>query len=87
MSAEGKKKRGEAGASNAKTIPFRYGGSKCNISTSIGRAERCDKARFLSAMALGAVVQRAYGYKMQASERMYKWADEAMEVCTVERPF
>lgn len=26
MSAEGKKKRGEGGVSNAKHIPFRYGG-------------------------------------------------------------
>lgn len=29
MSAEGKKKRGEAGHSNAKTIPFRYNGCGC----------------------------------------------------------
>jgi len=37
MSAEGKKKRGEAGQSNAKNIAFRYGGSKCNYSTATGR--------------------------------------------------
>lgn len=37
MSAEGKKKRGEAGQSNAKNIAFRYGGSKCNYSTTTGR--------------------------------------------------
>ena len=37
MSAEGKKKRGEAGQSNAKNIAFRYGGSKCNYSIATGR--------------------------------------------------
>ena len=35
MSSEGKKKRGESGMSNAKSIAFRYGGSKCDYS--VGR--------------------------------------------------
>lgn len=86
MSAEGKKKRGEAGASNAKNIPFRYGGSKCNVSTGLGRAERSSGATFLSAMALGMVVARMQGKALNLPNRAWVWADEAMDHCTVERP-
>lgn len=86
MSAEGKKKRGESGVSNAKHIAFRYGGSKCNISVALGRSDRVDRARFLSAMVMGVVIERLYGYKANATSRMYNWADEAMDACTVERP-
>lgn len=86
MSAESKKKRGESGRENAQHIPFRYGGSRCNVSTAIGRAERIDKARYLSALALGAVIQRLYGYEMRLTNRMYNWADEALDHCTVDRP-
>ncbi|MQX96110.1 hypothetical protein GHK03_07850 [Sinorhizobium medicae] len=82
MSAEGKKKRGESGNANAKHIAFRYGGSKCNVSTALGRSARVDRARFLSAMVMGVVVERLYGYKANATSRMYNWADEAMDVCT-----
>jgi hypothetical protein len=39
MSSEGKKKRGEAGVSNARNIAFRYGGSKCDLSTKIGSTQ------------------------------------------------
>ncbi|XNY04851.1 hypothetical protein ACMFL9_02875 (plasmid) [Sinorhizobium meliloti] len=85
MSAEGKKKRGESGKANAKHISFRYGGCKCNVSTALGRSDRVDRARFLSAMVMGVVVEGLYGYKANATNRMYNWADEAMDVCTVER--
>lgn len=75
-----KKKRGESGQRNAENIPFRNGGSKCNLSTSHGRSDRVDRARFLTAMAMGAKLP---GFT--ASDRMYRWADEAMAHCTVDR--
>lgn len=83
MSAEGKKKRGEAGQSNAKNIAFRNGGSKCNLSTHHGRTDHPRKAGalFLSAMALGAFLP---GFNPTGS--MLKAADLCMDHCTVERP-
>ena len=82
MSAEGKKKRGEAGQSNAKNIPFRYGGRPCNLSTHIGTTThpRLGGARFLTAMAMGA---KLAGFR--PSERMYRAADACIDHCTVER--
>lgn len=39
MSAEGKKKRGVAGASNGKTIPFRYGMHNAQLSPGVPRPQ------------------------------------------------
>lgn len=82
MSAEGKKKRGEAGQSNAKNIPFRNGGKPCNYSTHTGATThpRLGGAKFLTAMALGAMLP---GFR--ASDRMYRAADACLDHCTVER--
>jgi hypothetical protein len=82
MSAEGKKKRGTAGMSNAKNIAFRNGGSKCNLSTHVGSTThpRLGGARFLTAMAIGAILP---GFR--ASERAYRAADLCIEHCTIER--
>lgn len=76
MSAEGKKKRGVSGATNAKSIPFRYHGypKGYTTSTAIGRSDRFAGAKFLNAMILAAKIP---GFV--ASDRMYRAADEAME--------
>lgn len=76
MSAEGKKKRGVSGATNAKSIPFRYHGypKGYTTSTAIGRSDRFAGAQFLNAMILAAKLP---GFV--ASDRMYRAADEAME--------
>lgn len=78
MSAEGKKKRGVSGASNAKNIPFRYGGSKCNLSLAHGHTvhPRLGGRLFLGAMILGSSLP---GFN--PSERMYKAADLCMDHC------
>lgn len=79
MSAEGKKKRGESGQSNAKNIPFRYGGSKCNFSTAIGNTNhpRGAGSKLVQAMMLGAHLPGFF-----ASERLLKHTDAAMANCT-----
>lgn len=78
MSAEGKKKRGEAGQSNAKNIPFRYHGYPrgYTVSTAIGRSDhpRMGGARFLHAMELAA---RLPGFA--ASHRMIQAADAVID--------
>ena len=76
MSAEGKKKRGVSGATNAKSIPFRYHGypKGYSVSTAIGRSDKFAGAKFLNAMILGAKLP---GFT--ASDRMYRAADEAIE--------
>lgn len=83
MSAEGKKKRGEAGQSHAKSIPFRNGGSKCNFSTHTGATThpRLGGAKFLSAMALGAILPN-----FNPSDRAIRAADACMDHCSVDRP-
>jgi len=83
MSAEGRKKRGEAGVTNAKNVPFRYGGSPCNYSTHHGRTDHPRKAGalFLSAMALGAMLPR-----FNPTHSMIRAADLCMDHCSVERP-
>lgn len=83
MSAEGKKKRGESGQSNAKNIPFRNGGRPCNYSTHLGATThpRLGGALFLSAMALAA---RLPGFN--PSQRMLNAADLCMDHCSIERP-
>lgn len=76
MSAEGKKKRGVSGATNAKAIPFRYHGypKGYSLSTALGRSDRFAGAKFLNAMTLGVHLP---GFT--ATDRMYRTADEAME--------
>lgn len=76
MSAEGKKKRGESGVSNAKVIPFRYGGSKCDFSMRLGGTShpRLGGSRFLHAMIMGA---RLPGFF--PSNRARLAADEVIE--------
>lgn len=76
MSAEGKKKRGISGATNAKSIPFRYGGAPCNLSLHIGATThpRLGGARMLAAMALAVKLPN-----FSASHRLYSAADETMD--------
>lgn len=76
MSAEGKKKRGVSGATNAKNIPFRYHGypKGYTLSTAVGRSQHFAGARFLHAMILGAKLP---GFA--PSDRMYRAADEVIE--------
>lgn len=76
MSAEGKKKRGESGKSNAKNIAFRYGGKPCDYSTRVGatRHPRLAGARLLHAMELAALLP---GFS--PSERLVKATDETIE--------
>lgn len=76
MSAEGKKKRGEAGMSNAKNIAFRYGGSRCDLSTRIGACThpRLAGAALLHAMELAAILP---GFR--ASDRLMRAADAAID--------
>lgn len=78
MSAEGKKKRGEAGQSNAKNIAFRYGGSKCDLSTRIGSTThpRLGGSKFLNAMILASKL----GFS-NFTQRMVNAADENMDRC------
>lgn len=78
MSAEGTKKRGVAGASNAKNIPFRYHGYPrgYNVSTAVGRSDRFYGARYLDAMILGAMIG---GPGYAPSDRAYRAADEEVE--------
>lgn len=80
MSAEGKKKRGESGKSNAENIAFRYGGAKCDFSTKIGHTvhPRLGHTKMLSAMVLGALLP-----SFNPSERLLNAADLCMESCTV----
>lgn len=76
MSAEGKKKRGESGVSNAKTMPFRGHGYPhgYSLSTAIGHSRDFAGSRFLQAMILGATLP---GFA--PSDRMYRAADEAID--------
>jgi hypothetical protein len=84
MSAEGKKKRGITGASNAKNIPFRYGGSKCILSTRIGATThpRLAGSRLVNAAIYGLVVAKLGLGKTYESERMNRALDNAMANCT-----
>lgn len=81
MSADSKKKRGEAGKSNAENIAFRYGGSKCDLSTKINRTvhPRMGGSRFLNAVKIGAMLGDVDSFP----DRMMRAADENMERCPV----
>jgi len=64
MSAEGKKKHGASGVSNAKNIPFRYGGKACDYSEARrpGAAghPRWYGSRLVQAFTLGAVLNKVW---------------------------
>jgi hypothetical protein len=76
MSAEGKKKRGESGQSNAKTIAFRYGGKPSDLSLRIGSTThpRMGGSRMLNALGLA---YQVFGY--EPSERLLRAADEVID--------
>lgn len=78
MSAEGKKKRGESGVSNAKNIAFRYGGSPCDFSTTIRRTSSPYGAgsRLVQALRVGAMLGH------YPSGPLMTKADAAMSRCT-----
>lgn len=79
MSAEGKKKRGISGLANAKNIPFRNGGSKCDLSTRIGHTNSKYGAgsKLVQAMGLGAMLP-----SFNTSQRLLDLTDNAMGRCT-----
>jgi hypothetical protein len=84
MSAEGKKKRGLSGQSNAKSIAFRYGGSKCDYSIGYrpGAAShpRWAGSKLVQAFTLGTVLSKRYPFKV--SQRLAVHVDAAMGICT-----
>jgi len=73
-------KRGESGAGNAKRIPFRYGGRKCNYSLLTGNPtfSPCGAGSLLvQAMALASILPN-----FNPSEALLRKTDAAMERCT-----
>lgn len=79
MSAEGKKKRGEAGQSNAKSIPFRYHGRKPPQynDNRIGRTDVRGTSKMVQAVLLGS---KLHGFN--PSQRLMSMTEGAMERCT-----
>jgi len=78
--AKPSEKRGESGASNGKTIPFRYGGSRCNYNTITGNptfSPRGAGSLLVQAMALGAMLPN-----FEPSDKLLRKTDAAMENCT-----
>lgn len=84
MSAEGKKKRGESGLSNAKTIPFRYGGRPCNYDTKTYRSNhpRGAGSRLVSTVLFGSFLSE--NYKESLSEVLLRRVENAAGSCTHE---
>lgn len=76
MSAEGKKKRGEAGQSNAKNIAFRYGGSRCDLSLRVGSTThpRMAGAKLLHVMEFARLLPA-----FNPSERLMKAVDATID--------
>lgn len=73
-------KRGESGASNAKLIPFRNGGSRCNYSLLTGNptfSPRGAGSKLVQAMALGALFPN-----FNPSSNLLRKTDAAMDNCT-----
>jgi hypothetical protein len=73
-------KRGESGASNASTIPFRYGGKRCNYSVVTGNptfSPRGAGSLLVQAMSLGALLP-----SFNPSVTLLRKTDAAMENCT-----
>lgn len=80
--AKPSEKRGESGASNAKNVAFRYGGSKCNLSTLTGNpawSPRGAGSKLVQAMSLGVLLPN-----FEPSDRLVKKTDAAMARCTSE---
>ena len=77
------KLRGVRGGENGKRIAFRYGGSKCNLSTVIGRTvhPRGAGARLVTAMSWAFT----FGRIPEVSERLMNNAVRALEGCTKPR--
>ena len=78
--AKPSEKRGESGAGNAKRIPFRYGGSRCNLSILTGNptySPRGAGSLLVQAMALGALLPN-----FNPSDHLLRKTDAAMENCT-----
>ena len=82
MSQEGRKKRGESGMSNAKNIPFRYGGHVCDYSI----APRLCTSRYgngsllVRAMILGDMLARQFACSVSTSQALR--TESAMSRCT-----
>lgn len=75
------KLRGVRGGENGRRIPFRNGGSKCNLSTTIGRTVHpCGAgAKLVTTM----VWAHAFGFDIpQVSDRLMNNAVRALERCT-----
>ena len=81
MSAEGKKKRGESGVANARNIAFRYGGSKCDLSTRIGSTThpRLAGSRLVQAMVAASAIG---AQQLSISSRLIDATQAAMDNCT-----
>jgi hypothetical protein len=82
MSAEGKKKRGESGMSNAKNIPFRYGGNPCDYSiTPRFCVSRYGNGSLLvRAMILGDMLAHRFGCSISTTQALR--TEDAMRRCT-----
>lgn len=92
MSQEGKKKRGESGMSNAKNIPFRYGGGGYRLpdGTPIAHdnsiAMRNCTSRYgngsllVRAMILGDILAGRFGCSVSTSQALR--TEQAQERCT-----
>ena len=85
MSAEGKKKRGVSGATNAKNIPFRYHGYPrgYTLSTAIGRSDhpRMAGAKLLHTMAFARLLP---GFR--ASDLCFRAVDATIDHITLRHP-
>lgn len=70
MSSESKKKRGESGVANARTMAFRGGGRSCNYSTKVGRTDRTN-ARWKHTVEFGLdIVMEKLGFKAPVTARL-----------------
>lgn len=78
MSAEGKKKRGISGMTNAKNIPFRYHGypKSYTLSTALGRS---DHPRMAGAKLLHTLEWARLVPGFQASDRMLRAVDATID--------
>lgn len=84
MSAEGKSKHGAAGASNAKNIPFRYGGRPANYSVKMGfpQSERGNGSKLVQAALAGLIVQYLGKGELNMSPALEGKVSAAMDRCT-----
>lgn len=77
MSAEGKKKRGESGKKNAEHIPFRYGGSRCDYSTYLGRSNHPSGSTLVRGM-VGGDLAAKLGYPAVISHRLMEMTEKSL---------